>query len=279
MSQLSVWSLFAAAYATDSSVRNSIVDQIWNRVSSNITNTGIFSTSYKLDNTSAPISNAASPFIGGVFAPLSLSGQNLTLNISESSSSSSPSTPGSTPSGTPGDSSATAPKKSSNAGAIAGGIIGGVGGAALFGLIGFMYWRRRHNRSVSPETGNVDLITEPEPFAYRPTPNPSAMTESSLRRFEMVAAAKSREATSNTASETQPTPSASAYTSTSAVTSSGNPSATEPTMSPTSSDVTALSHSDVQGLRTEVANLRRVMESLQEARYEPPPGYEPETEI
>ena len=63
---LLVWSLFTAAYTTDSSIRNSIIDQIWNRISSNTTDTGIFSTAYKLDSTGAAIKNLAR------FCPFSL---------------------------------------------------------------------------------------------------------------------------------------------------------------------------------------------------------------
>ena len=49
------------------------------------------------------------------------------------------------------------------------------------------------------------------------------------------------------------------------------------TATTTISGPTVQFQSDVQGLRTEVENLRRVMQTLNEARYEPPPGYEPET--
>ncbi len=55
----SVWSLFTAAYTTDPNVRDSMVDQIWGRVSSNATDTGIFSTSYSLGKAQgAPIDNS-----------------------------------------------------------------------------------------------------------------------------------------------------------------------------------------------------------------------------
>lgn len=54
-----VWSLFSAAYSDDPAVQRNIVDQIWGRVASNATNTGIFSTAYKLDLSGTPISNTA----------------------------------------------------------------------------------------------------------------------------------------------------------------------------------------------------------------------------
>ncbi len=54
-----VWSLFAAAYSDDPVVQQNIVDQIWGRVSSNATDTGIFSTVYKLGGNGAPIGNMA----------------------------------------------------------------------------------------------------------------------------------------------------------------------------------------------------------------------------
>lgn len=47
---------------------------------------------------------------------------------------------------------------------------------------------------------------------------------------------------------------------------------------PTASTDTGLLHLDVQGLRTEVENLRRVIQTLHETSFKPPPEYEPETQ-
>ncbi|KAJ3525254.1 hypothetical protein NM688_g8429 [Phlebia brevispora] len=65
------WSMFAAGYVSDPSVRTTLVDQIWGHVSSNGTNNGIFPTAYNITS-GAGINPGPSPFIGGVFAPLSL---------------------------------------------------------------------------------------------------------------------------------------------------------------------------------------------------------------
>ncbi len=203
---------------------------------------------------------------------------NVTIQVPLNGSSGSPSSSSGTPSGTPSSLPANTPKKSSNAGAIAGGVVGGLGGAALLALAAFLYRRRRHPRAVSPETGPVDLITQPVPFPYDPPSRPPAMSEAApLHGYGVglgVPVSKAQEA-AGAARPPQSTPSTSAYSSSSGAGSSRHL-PVGAVVSPTSSADTGLSHTDVQGLRTEVENLRRVMQTLHEASFEPPPGYEPE---
>ncbi|KAJ3538099.1 hypothetical protein NM688_g6567 [Phlebia brevispora] len=110
-----VWSLFAAAYVDDPSVAQGLVDQIWGFVSSNTSRSGgIFPVAYTA-STGAPINNIDrfdSPFIGGIFAPLSLMVPSVDITVPPNNSTSPPATPS---------------KKSTNVGAIVGGVVGGVG--------------------------------------------------------------------------------------------------------------------------------------------------------
>ncbi|KAF7794744.1 hypothetical protein EIP86_005882 [Pleurotus ostreatoroseus] len=260
----SVWSLFTAAYASDSAVRNSIVDQVWERVSSNATDTGIFSTAYRLDQAGGGINNVASPFIGGIFAPLALDIQNVTITVSAGLSSGSGIAPNDLPAN---------PKKSSHTGAIVGGVIGGLAGAALLGLVVWLYMRRRYRRpQMVPEAGNVDLLPRAAPFTDESPLGPALMTETPLRHFDFVSA-KKREATDvpplNTSVSSPSESSGEILSPVPPITGTGAP------ISWAASSDTPVSHSDVQGLRTEMENLRRAVQTLHETRFEPPPGYQP----
>ncbi|KAF7794746.1 hypothetical protein EIP86_005884 [Pleurotus ostreatoroseus] len=250
------WSLFAAAYATDPGVRSSIVDQLWGRISSNSTDTGIFSTAYSLGQNGAAIQN-----IGSV--------QNVTINVPSSSSSS--------PGGTPSMSPASDAKKSSHAGAIAGGLVGGIGGAALVGAVGYFWWRKQHRRLEGFfEAGTIGLMVPPVPYADRRPPDTTPMAEAPLGPFELISA-KALEAISDPSNELQTDASGSSLSPSSGAASRHGPFALE--ASATSSSVvstdTPVTHTDVQGLRSEIQDLRRAMQTLHETSYEPPPGYEP----
>lgn len=172
------------------------------------------------------------------------------------------------------DSPASTPKKSSNAGAIAGGVVGGVAAAALLGLIGFIYRRKRlQRRSVLVDGfSGRDLMPPPNPYVYERTFSPNhpstTMTEGPLGKFNLISH-KSREAMQD--ASLRPAPVSSVSGSSSGTTSS--PDLSYDAASGTSPAEGVLA---VQGLRSEIQNLRRIVQTLNEARYEPPPEYHSE---
>ena len=142
-----------------------------------------------------------------------------------------------------------------------------------------MLWRRRRQHFVSPpktRTAYSAPVTELVPFVYGPSdPVSASIVETSHSHSNMVqVSSKSRK------TQRRPSPSASGDPSTgsSATLAQTLPAAEVATaVSPMPVPETgALFRSDVQGLRTEVENLMRMMQTLNEARFEPPPGYEAE---
>ncbi len=144
-----------------------------------------------------------------------------------------------------------------------------------------MFWRRsRSPKYDSPEKAEVprDETPRPFPFAY-PSPQGTAEQTASLPVSQMqavpvtsIVSAKMREYTRHANQYSQSTPS-SAYTSSTDPSSSRVPPTVVSDSSQTGSGSSPLSPQDVQGLRSEVENLRRVMESIQNERLEPPPSY------
>lgn len=165
-------------------------------------------------------------------------------------------------SSTPIDHPLDTPKKSSNTGEIAGGVIGGIGGAVILCAL-VLYRRRRRSRRVS-------FQTQPVPFAHETPPDLSSMTENPVRRPGMIAA-KEQQAMLEVRSASEPNPSA-IMSSSNAPTSGQDPFAAATTIPPAD---TARSQPDDR-LRREIENLVRVVQTLHEARYEPPPDYESE---
>ena len=49
-----VWSLFAAAYSNDTSIKLQIGDQIWNKMTSNVSGVGMFLPAYGLNGQIVP---------------------------------------------------------------------------------------------------------------------------------------------------------------------------------------------------------------------------------
>lgn len=192
--------------------------------------------------------------------------QNLTINVPTnlSSTSTSPSTSSGISSGAPTDRPLYTPHKSSNAGAIAGGVIGGVGGAAILCGLFFLSRCRRHPHRVS-------IQTEPVPFTHEISADLSSMTETPTRRPGIIGV-KGHEAMleRRNASELNP----STLASSSNVTTSGQTPFAAATTTPVA-DTTG-SHPDAHNLRTEMENLVRLVQTLHEARFEPPPDYESE---
>ncbi|EMD37588.1 hypothetical protein CERSUDRAFT_114227 [Gelatoporia subvermispora B] len=254
----SAWLLFAAA-AGGTSATELLISRAWDRASFNQTS-GLFPTKF---DTSKGTSTAgsASAGQGAMFAPLALTVANQTIVVT-----------------TPSSTSITEATKSANVGAIVGGVVGGVA-VIGFAVIGILLWRRRL-RQMSDEGEKADhSVGSPEPFPYstmaslppsssQPVDIPGPSTHENPAYGQAVSIAptsKMRELMLNhSEAQRRPNPTSSAA--------SGS---TQPASSrePPSSNSGGLSPSEVSELRTEVENLRRVMQEIQADRMEPPPGY------
>ncbi|KAI0341899.1 hypothetical protein BDW22DRAFT_1484797 [Trametopsis cervina] len=273
------WTLFAAASlnAADSLVRDGLISPIWIHASQNNSKT-IFPTKFSLSTAGGAVDNVASPGVGGIFAPLALTIPNVTITTS------------------PGPSATSSPAqtqtKKPNVGAIVGGVIAGIVGLGLILFLIFFFWRRsRAAQGDHVENAIKPQDLTPQPFPYRtaayeppvgaaiqpderPSPSNSRTRESGLPTSPYPSL-KAREAAGS-----RHTPAASSgYTSSTAPNSSTNP----PTSPPSShsrgetSVSSPISPREVIGLRVEVENLRRVMQSFQNDRLDPPPGYDGST--
>lgn len=183
-------------------------------------------------------------------------------------------------------------------GPVVGGVVGGLALIAL-ALLAVLFWRRRRRiLSPSPSEGKIENLDN----EFRPTPNPAiavyslplggtrtqlnnagtqsremlattpattTVTSSESRSSKAQEAARGRYQTSPSSPLTgnTTTPSASSYSNPVSNSGSSNP----PSSREPPSDI--VSSSDVQGLRAEVANLRRAMEEIQLERTEAPPSY------
>ena len=158
----------------------------------------------------------------------------------------------------------------------------------MIGLVIFaiLWYRKRSNARQSPEElekAQID-ITSVEPFTYQTTPlelpriDTIMGVEPPVTRLNSTPPrlpAKVREHLGYTQQQNMgpaSNGSTSAYTSSTTPPSSRNPPTDE--LSEPRSTTSPLSPEEVEGLRTEVENLRRVMQAFQTERYEPPPGYD-----
>jgi len=193
-----------------------------------------------------------------MFAPLALSISNRTIQI-------------------PPPSSATTTKSRVAVGAIVGGVVGGVACLALIVLAALFYRRRKRQALASSE--KEDILGEyqpPDPFPYESspfssTPNiPNIGVDQNSPHTPLVMSTKLREhmhaqeqATGYRAPPSESSSSSSSAYASTAPSSSRNPPSTVDTLSP----------QEIIGLRTEVENLRRVMQELHADRMEAPPEY------
>ncbi|KAH9951526.1 hypothetical protein B0H21DRAFT_684389, partial [Amylocystis lapponica] len=259
----SAWLSFTAASALNSTVRDELLSMIWNHASYNLT-VDIFPTMYAVD-TGAESSGAASPAQGAIFAPLALNIANTTIVVPPSSSSS-PTSPASP----------VALATKSHAGAIAGGVVGGVASLGIIAFVVFLFHRRRSHESPATIEKFLDTNARHEPLPYEITPfaqdsvtvplsvgeqtapPTNAASEKVREYFESRAIAPPIEASTST-----PTPSAFSVSAPTAPSDNPSSGSSAPLVSPT----------ELLGLRTEVENLRRVMQEIQADRIEAPPEY------
>ncbi|EMD37764.1 hypothetical protein CERSUDRAFT_154621 [Gelatoporia subvermispora B] len=275
----SAWTMFAAATASNSNVRDQLISMVWNRASFNGT-PGIFPTSYDVSQGTA-LAGIASPGQGAMFALLALSVPKTTIIIPNGA----PGAPG--PTGSTGVSPLNPiPEKMSETGAIAGGTVGGL---AVVGLViaAIVLWKRRSRRLARAQY-SPDILFEgtrnhphegaalvPTPYSFthvqESTSSPQLIEQpqmyqtalSPLRRGECPADRKEPLYTANTTSDDLR----------SSVMDSFPPTSSVPPGSTGSSCLEGDRSADTQVLRAEVDTLRRVVQGIQRAIDEPPPIY------
>ncbi|KAI0829800.1 DUF1793-domain-containing protein [Trametes gibbosa] len=275
------WLLFTAATVQDNGVRDSLIENVWSKASSNLT-AGAFPDQWNVQ-TGAVLEGSAGPAVGGVFSLLAL---NLPVKDIVVLGPQTPNNPGV---------GSAAGHSSSNTGAILGGVVGGVAIVvlAVVGVFLFLRWRRRDR---SAELEKADITYEPHrptlsPYAcssedVRPTSHDTSMLESGVMTAQGNASG-APELLGSSASlipipENSPLNSQSmkmrelalnarvAY----ADTVSGSSNAGSNTGSASSRDPLSPGESHkVLGLRAEVESLRRVMQEIRNERLEPPPEY------
>ncbi|KAI0088041.1 hypothetical protein BDY19DRAFT_1057674 [Irpex rosettiformis] len=267
------WTLFTAATVNDTSVRDSLILPIWNHVSQNNSGT-IFPTNFDLNNQGSANGNNASPGVGGIFAPLALTipKANIIVPATSGKSASSPS------------------EKKTNVGAIVGGVIAGIVGLGILIFLVIFFWRR--SREEQGDTIEKAIIqpgdTVPEVFPYNSvtpheqlpqasqptfsTQSPADSNELGSTPVGMFPSSKARSRALPPTPRSTPPMSSSAY-STSDQTASSREPPSRATSSRSRAPTSPISSHEVQGLRVEVENLRRVMQSFQNDRFDPPPEY------
>ncbi|KAI8993903.1 DUF1793-domain-containing protein [Trametes punicea] len=299
------WQLFTAATCQDDDVRNSLVNGVWARANDNLT-TGAFADQYNAQSGEI-LGGTAGPAVGAMFAIMALNVPNTTI-IAPQTDSGSPggSGPGGSPSSS-GSNGTTNPHRAS-VGAIVGGVVGGIIAAALavLGMCLFLRRRRRHalhagekivadgephRPTLLPYTqfssGSIPLYhggdaAEALPFAQA---NPSTSLEMvghtgphTLQPVEVPLpssgnpTSKAQERSRNARLAYAPSASGPSNADSASSREPLSPGESRTTGSGTRSGA-SLSPTDVLVLRTEVENLRRVMQEIRAERLEPPPEY------
>lgn len=160
-----------------------------------------------------------------------------------------------------------------------------IGGFALIGIVvlGVFLWRRR-GKHQSPTPATIDMCEEQHTIPYDYNPHiqdpetdpfrqAQSQSQSSIVRPAMppvqggmILSSKAREAARNPMNRILSDRVASGP-------SSDTPISSRDTPETSSSNAIDISAPSVQGLRTEVENLRRAMEEMKADRMEAPPGY------
>ncbi|KAI0793187.1 hypothetical protein C8Q75DRAFT_749208 [Abortiporus biennis] len=279
----SAWIMLTAAVTTDPAVRDSFIDSIWTRTSTN--NNSTFPLQYRIDNGIS--TGLSSPAQGAMLAPLSLTIANMTITV--------PSGGGNSNNGGGG----AVNNNTSIVGPVVGGVIGGLALIILI-ILGFFFWRRRsRNQFVKP--GSCDNY-EPQKFTTFPSDAEHDHTEigsstqvdqagqlvmsvsprsQNALPLVVVPSSKAREAmmsiaqteASNRDQYAGPSVSTSSYSGNSN-SSSRDPPTTVPVRTENTTEATG--QTDMRAwLRAEIDDLRRtVLEIVHVERMEAPPTYD-----
>ncbi|KAK7685151.1 hypothetical protein QCA50_011514 [Cerrena zonata] len=260
------WTFFTAATITDSTIRNNLISSAHNQFFKEQANdTQPFPVNYNVDGSSTLKPKNANPAVGAIFAPLALS-----LTPAESITIPPPIPPTQTQT--------TSEKHRSIAGPVAGGVVGGLALLLLVALGAFCV--RRRNRTEIPyveafTTGpnivtyeGLTLLNHQDPTlppqrTQREEPSrPLGVSEKQAPDNSVSAPSSSREP------PTTPSAVSGSSQNTGRSGRSGRSRGTD-----SRSNRSQLSATEVQGLRSEVENLRRFMQQIQVERIEAPPSY------
>jgi len=187
-------------------------------------------------------------------------------------------------SSSPGSSSSLTAKSTSHAGAIAGGVVGGVVGLGLVAFAAIFFYRRRCRAELNEKDDDHRVSIDSHTLPNEITP---FVPQRAREALPVIEAEETSSHGAGTMSEkvreyldSRAIGPVGAYSSASTSTPSGvssAPASVVPPSSPGSS--TQISPVELRGLRTEVENLRRVMQEIHAERLpEAPPEYEPAAE-
>ncbi|KAK7685178.1 hypothetical protein QCA50_011541 [Cerrena zonata] len=264
------WSSFTAATISDSTIRNNLINSVHDQFfKAQPNDTRPFPLNYNIDGSSTTKPKNANPAVGAIFAPLALSlphAQSITIP---------PSTP-------PTPTQITSKKHRSIAGPVAGGVIGGLA-LLLLTVLGVFCLRRRRNQTETPHveafTTNPSIVTDQGHTVNSQdsaSPPQMAQREEASRPFGVFGKtgqvlASKRSWVVNVTPASIPVPMAGS--SREPITPTAVSGSSQRAEAGSRYNQSQPSTTEMQGLRSEVASLRRFMYQLQVDKIEAPPSY------
>ncbi|PIL35874.1 hypothetical protein GSI_01534 [Ganoderma sinense ZZ0214-1] len=246
------WTMFTSAFVSDDNVRNNLIQSIYNHANFNLS-AGVFPETYNTTDNSIK-NGGASPALGAMFAHLALTVSNQTISRGSVSAN--------------GNGNGVA-KGGSGSGAIVGGAIGGLTIVGIIVAMFVVFLRKRRMR----KTEEADMSEIAEHVPHHPTLTPYGQHRSSdyaptnpdrIVGFAGIGAGGNESA----GRMYEPAQSESLAASSNVGSQAGSASSRD-----LLSRRESMSTTDVVGLRTEVENLRRVVQDIRAERLEPPPEY------
>ncbi|PIL34513.1 hypothetical protein GSI_03291 [Ganoderma sinense ZZ0214-1] len=259
------WVLFTSAFVSDSAVRDALIEGVHNHANFN-QSAGVFPERYNASN-GFPRNGFAGPSLGGLFSHLALTLPNKTISAA-SVTSVSVSASGRQP-----------PGRTTDLRAVVGGVIGGLAVVAI-SVVAFFFLRRRcrqHRQRLERAQKSAVVrqvpTRHPTPFTYSQVATVGSTHGLDLAGQLDVAGGNRRKVvppSSKPVDQRDPSlPAVSALPDIEAQTDLGSRTETAVDL-----DRNSLSTTEVVELRTEVENLRRVMQQFHAQRLEAPPEYE-----
>ncbi|KAM5540214.1 hypothetical protein V8D89_006033 [Ganoderma adspersum] len=274
------WTMFASAFVSDNNVRDNMIQTVYNHANSNLS-AGVFPEIYNTTDNSIK-NGGASPALGGMFAHLALTVSNQTISPGLDSGNGD-----GNGSRIPNNSSGST--RSSNVGAIVGGVVGGLAIVSIVAAIFVVLRKRRMQKHEEADTAEVtehsphhptltpyrqDPTLDYVPVAADTTGGFAGIGTEDMGAYDGAAISPSPDPPTKARREAMqtrthhPAPSESVAASSNVGSQAGSASSRD-----LLSRRESISTTDVVGLRTEVENLRRVMQDIRAERLEPPPEY------